>query len=107
MVLYHASARATQGRAQKASAEATAAAEDATEKDGPNKRVEKIVETYAEKLKVSAAGVKTAEMSRARVSSSTTLASSTTRTTFQRAAETFVQTKTDLELTHFMESLGH
>ena len=34
------------------------------------------------------------------VSASTTLASNTTRTTFQRAAEAFVQTKTDIEQTH-------
>ena len=68
-------------------------------KDGPKDIVEKVVETYAEKVKVSAAGVKTAEVSRAGVSASTTSASNTTRTTFQRAAEAFVQTKTDLEQT--------
>ena len=50
---------------------------------------------------VSAAGVKRAEVPRAGVSASTISASNTTRTTFQRAAEAFVQTKTDLELTHF------
>ena len=44
--------------------------------------------------------MKTAEASRAGVSASTTSASNTTRTTFQRAAEAFVQTKTDLEQTH-------
>ena len=39
-------------------------------------------------------------MSRAGVSARTTSASNTTRTTFQRAVEAFVQTKTDLEQTH-------
>ena len=45
----------------------------------------------SEKVRVSA-GVKTADASRAGVSASTTTASNTTSTTFQRAAEAFVQT---------------
>ena len=64
-----------------ASAEDTAT-EDATEKYGRNERDEKEVETYAEKAKVSAAGVKTAEMYRAGASANTTSASNTIRTTF-------------------------
>ena len=52
----------------------------------PNSRKQKVVKTYAEKVKVSAAGVKTAEVCRAGVSASKTSAINTTRTTFQRAA---------------------
>ena len=73
---------------------------DAIVKDDLNGRVEKVVETYAEKVKVSAAGVKTADVSRAGVSASTTLASKTAWATFQQVVEAFFQTKTDLKQLH-------
>ena len=41
--------------------------------------------------------MKTAEAYRAGVSASTTSASNTSKTTFQRAAEAFIQTKNDVD----------
>ena len=61
-----------QGEARNATAEAASGTEYDTEKDDPNERVDKVVETYAEK--VSADGVNTFEVSRAGVSASTTSA---------------------------------
>ena len=93
-----ASALTTQEGTKNATAEATAANEDATVKDGPNRRVDKVVAMYDGKVRVSAAGMRTAEGSKAGMSKSTTSASSkssnTTGTTFQITAEALFQTNT-------------
>ena len=68
-------------------------------------RVDNAVETYAGKVIVSDAGMRTGEGSKAGMSASTTSTSSkssksinTTRTTFQIAANAVVQTNTKIEL---------
>ena len=87
---------------------AAAANEDATAKEGPKGRVDNAVETDAGKVRVSAAGMRSGEGSKAGMSASTTSTSTesskvsnTTGTTFHIAAKAVVQTqtKTDLEPT--------
>ena len=100
-------------REKRASARATATAGaaangDATAKEGPKERVDNAVESYAGKARVSPAGMRSGEGSKAGMSASTTLTSTksskvpnTTGTTFHIAAKAVVQTqtKTDLEPT--------